>query len=79
MMANNLVTTGQLGESLGVTHTRVADIIRNAEDFPEPEVVLPNGTRLWRDEVALKWFEEHPRRKYERRTDTLLALEPNEP
>ena len=43
MMANNLVTTGQLGESLGVTHTRVADIIRNAEDFPEPEVVLPTG------------------------------------
>ena len=68
-MANYLVTTGQLGESLGVTHTRVADIIRNAEDFPEPEVVLPNGTRLWRDEVALKWFEEHPRRKYERRLD----------
>lgn len=68
-MANNLVTTGQLGKSLGVTHTRVADIIRNAKDFPDPEIALPNGTRLWRKEVALKWFEEHPRRKYERRTE----------
>lgn len=76
MMANNLVTTGQLGESLGVTHTRVADIIRNAGDFPEPEVVLPNGTRLWRDEVALKWFEEHPRRKYERHADEASTVEP---
>ena len=78
-MANNLVTTGQLGESLGVTHTRVADIIRNADDFPDPEVILPNGTRLWRDEVALKWFEEHPRRKYERRTDAVSTAETEKP
>jgi len=79
MMANNLVTTGQLGESLGVTHTRVADIIRNADDFPDPEVILPNGTRLWRDEVALKWFEEHPRRKYERRTAAVSTAETEKP
>lgn len=69
-MAENLVTTGQLGERLGITHTRVAEIIRTARDFPEPEVVLPNGTRLWRQDVALRWFVEHPRRKYRRRADT---------
>ncbi|MGH8994446.1 MAG: helix-turn-helix transcriptional regulator [Acidimicrobiales bacterium] len=74
-MADNLVTTGQIGESLGVTHTRVADIIRNAEDFPDPEVVLPNGTRLWRREVALRWLEKHPRRKYERRSDAESMIE----
>jgi len=78
-MANDLVTTGQLGESLGVTHTRVADIIRNAEDFPDPEVTLPNGTRLWRREVALKWFEEHPRRKYDRRTDDASMAKAEKP
>jgi len=68
-MANDLVTTGQLGESLGVTHTRIAEVIRNADDFPDPEVTLPNGTRLWHKDVALEWFEKHPRRKYERRLD----------
>jgi len=66
-MAHNLVTTGQIGEALGgVTHQRVADIIRNARDFPEPEVTLPNGTRLWRWDVALKWFQDHPRRPYKK-------------
>jgi hypothetical protein len=78
-MAQNLVTTGQLGESLGVTHTRVADIIRNADDFPDPEVILPNGTRLWHKEVALKWFEKHPRRRYERRTATASTSETKNP
>ena len=76
-MGQNFVTTGQLGESLGVTHTRVADIIRNASDFPAPEVILPSGTRLWRKEVALKWFEEHPRRKYQRRIGTLSTAGSN--
>jgi hypothetical protein len=63
---HNLATTGQIGNVLGITSARVADLIRKAEDFPEPEVVLPNGTRLWRQEVALKWFEDHPRRAYRR-------------
>lgn len=66
-MAHNLTTTGQIGKVLGVTSARVADLIRHSKDFPQPEVVLPNGTRLWRRDAALKWFEEHPRRKYARR------------
>lgn len=78
-MVNNLVTTGQLGETLGVTHTRVADIIRNADDFPIPEVILPNGTRLWRKEVALRWFEKHPRRKYGRQTATAGTAKAQKP
>jgi len=41
-------------------------LIRKADDFPEPEVVLPNGTRLWRQDVALKWLDDHPRRSYRR-------------
>ena len=68
-VADNLVTTGQLGVGLGVTHQRVAEIIRMAEDFPEPEVTLPNGTRLWRQDVALEWFAAHPRRQYIRSGD----------
>ena len=68
-MAHNLVTTGQIGAVLGVTSARVADLIRQAKDFPKPEVVLPNGTRLWRRAVALKWFEDHPRRQYTRRNE----------
>ena len=68
-MAHNLVTTGQIGAVLGVTSARVADLIRQAKDFPEPEVVLPNGTRLWRRNVALQWFEDHPRRQYTRRNE----------
>jgi hypothetical protein len=67
-VADDLVTTGQLGVKLGVTHQRVAEIIRKAGDFPDPEVTLPNGTRLWRRSVALRWLEEHPRRRYVRRT-----------
>lgn len=65
-MAHDLATTGQIGQVLGVTSSRVADLIRKAEDFPELEVILPNGTRLWRREVALEWFEDHPRRAYRR-------------
>ena len=53
-MERNLVTTGQLGDQLGVTHQRVADIIRRAADFPEPEIVLPNGTRVWRRDVPCR-------------------------
>lgn len=68
-MAHNLVTTGQIGAVLDVTSARVADLIRQAKDFPEPEVVLPNGTRLWQRNVALKWFEDHPRRQYTRRNE----------
>jgi hypothetical protein len=68
-VAHNLVTTGQIGAVLGVTSARVADLIRQAKDFPEPEVVLPNGTRLWRRNVALQWFEDHPRRQYTRRNE----------
>lgn len=65
------MTTGQIGEVLGISHQRVAAIIREAngsggDKFPGPEVTLPNGTRLWRRAVALQWFEEHPRRKYTR-------------
>lgn len=78
-MTQDLVTTGQIGDALGVTHQRVADLIRNADDFPEPEVVLPNGTRLWRQDAALKWFARHPRRKYEKRTAEASTLEPTEP
>jgi hypothetical protein len=66
-VAHKLVTTGQIGSVLGVTSARVADLIRHAKDFPKPEVVLPNGTRLWRRDVALKWFQDHPRRQYSRR------------
>lgn len=66
-MRHYLATTGQIGRVLGVTSARVADLIRQAKDFPEPEVVLPNGTRLWREDVALRWFEDHPRRHYTRR------------
>lgn len=67
-MKSDLVTTGQLGQDLGIGHKRVAAIIRDAEDFPEPELTLPNGTRLWRREAALRWFERHPRRPYRWRT-----------
>lgn len=71
VVVHDLVTTGQIGEALGISHQRVAAIIREAnrakgvDDFPEAEVTLPNGTRLWRRDSALRWFEEHPRRKYE--------------
>jgi hypothetical protein len=65
-VASNLVTTGQIGEVLGISSARVADLIRHGEEFPLPEVTLPNGTRLWQRDVAIKWFEDHPRRKYQR-------------
>jgi len=73
-MVHDLVTTGQIGEVLGITHQRVAAIIREAnetagiDNFPKAEIDLPNGTRLWRREVALQWFEEHPRRAYRKST-----------
>lgn len=65
------MTTGQIGGVLGISHQRVAAIIRDAngsegDKFPAAEVTLPNGTRLLRRAVALQWFEEHPRRKYTR-------------
>lgn len=63
---DDLVTTGQLGALLGVTHQRIAEIIRRSGDFPRPDVTLPNGTRLWYKNVALQWFLEHPRRAYRR-------------
>jgi hypothetical protein len=66
LIDDDLVTTGQLGALLGVTHQRVAEMIRRAGDFPKPDVTLPNGTRLWYKNVALNWFLEHPRRAYRR-------------
>ena len=66
-MAVDLVTTGQIGQKLGLSRQWVDKIIREADDFPAPEVVLPNGARLWRRETALEWFEKNPRRPYRRR------------
>lgn len=70
-VAHDFVTTGQIGEALGISHQRVATRIREAQNsddpFPDPEMVLPNGTRLWRRSIAVKWFERHPARAYRRR------------
>lgn len=66
VMSVNFVTTGQIGQELGLSRQRVDKIIREAKDFPEPEVVLPNGARLWSRTAALKWFKRNPRRPYRR-------------
>jgi predicted DNA-binding transcriptional regulator AlpA len=65
-VALDLVTTGQIGDALGVSRQWVDKIIRQADDFPEPEIVMPNAARLWRRGPALRWFEQHPRRTYRR-------------
>jgi hypothetical protein len=70
MLQMDLLTTGQLGRELGLSRQWVDKIIRDAEKLPEaerfpvPEVVLPNGTRLFRKRSALRWFADHPRRPY---------------
>jgi hypothetical protein len=67
---NDLLTTGQLGQELGLSRQWVDRIIRDAERlpkgerFPTPEVVLPNGARLFKRDPALQWFADHPRRPY---------------
>ena len=66
-MPDVLVTTGQIAKELGYSRQRVDTIIRNAiGEFPEPEAVLANGVRVWRRDVVLRWFREHPRRPYHR-------------
>lgn len=67
------MTTGQIGEVLGVSHQRVSQIIRGADDFPEPEIILPNGTRLWLRKVALAWFTDHRRRPYRKIAESNLT------
>jgi predicted DNA-binding transcriptional regulator AlpA len=67
LMAVKLVTTGQIGQELGLSRQWVDKIIREAVDFPEPELVLPNGTRLWSRAKVFRWFERNPRRRYRRR------------
>ena len=69
-MAIDLVTTGQIGQELGLSRQWVDKIISEAGDFPKPEIVLPNGTRLWRRTKAIRWFEKNPRRPYRRSTTT---------
>jgi hypothetical protein len=67
---HDLLTTGQLGQELGLSRQWVDRIIRDAERLPErerfpvPEVVLPNGARLFKRDPALQWFADHPRRPY---------------
>lgn len=70
-MAVTLVTTGQIGQELSLSRQWVDKIIRDATDFPEPELVLPNGTRLWRRAAAIAWFEKNPRRQYQGRKNNL--------
>jgi hypothetical protein len=58
---------------MGLSHQRIAALIREAAEapggdpFPEPEITLPNGTRLWERGSALAWFDRHPRRHYRRK------------
>jgi hypothetical protein len=74
MVQHDLLTTGQLGQELGLSRQWVDKIIRDSEEgfeedrFPTPEVVLPNKARLWKKDVALQWFKEHPRRPYGRKS-----------
>jgi predicted DNA-binding transcriptional regulator AlpA len=74
MVQDDLLTTGQLGQELGLSRQWVDKIIRDAEGgvekdrFPTPEVVLPNKARLWKKDIALQWFKEHPRRPYGRKS-----------
>jgi hypothetical protein len=74
VVQNDLLTTGQLGQELGLSRQWVDRIIRDAEKlseaerFPAPLVVLPNGTRLFKRNPALRWFADHPRRPYGQRS-----------
>jgi hypothetical protein len=70
VLQDDLLTTGQLGQELGLSRQWVDKIIRDAaklseeERFPLPEIVLPNGARLFKRDPALQWFADHPRRPY---------------
>lgn len=63
-LANKLVTSEQLAESFGVTRQRLNAVIKKNPSFPEPEVVLPNRVRVWREDLVFKWWAENPRRPY---------------
>jgi predicted DNA-binding transcriptional regulator AlpA len=65
-VTDDFVTTADIAQALGYSRQRVDTIIRRAEDFPEPVLVVggSRGVRLWRRDVAMKWFEKHPRRRY---------------
>jgi hypothetical protein len=66
LVAENYVTTGEIARELGYSRQRVDTIIRQAADFPKPDVVLTTGVRLWKRKAALQWFADHPRRHYRR-------------
>jgi predicted DNA-binding transcriptional regulator AlpA len=51
----------EIGEMLGVTRQRVAQLIETYEDFPKPEVEISGG-RVWSRTAIETWIVTHPER-----------------
>lgn len=59
---DHLVGTAEIGEMLGVTRQRVAQIVASYSDFPSPEAELSAG-RIWTRRSVETWIASHPERR----------------
>ena len=63
MSPHHLVGASEVAEILGVTRQRVDQLARTEEGFPEPEVTIGRGVRVWSREAIEKWAKATGRLK----------------
>lgn len=56
----------EIGQVLGVSSSRVSQLARAYDDFPEP-IGTPSSGRVWRRADIEAWVARHPDRKPGRR------------
>ena|SRR5687768_13462868 len=59
---DHLVGQAEIADLLGVTPQRVAQLARDYDDFPAPEVELAQG-RVWSRQAIEEWMAKHPERR----------------
>lgn len=60
-VSHHLVGLTEIGAMLGVTRQRAAQIVKQYDDFPDPEVTLSSG-RVWSTRAVEAWIRLHPER-----------------
>lgn len=60
-MDDNFIGTSEAGELIGVSRSRVDQLSREYDDFPEPAITLPRR-RIWKRADVVAWLERHPDR-----------------
>lgn len=58
-MTDRLMGLTEMAKTLGISRRRAGQLVREYEDFPEPEVVSASGP-LWARGSVEGWMQSHP-------------------